>query len=93
MRSLDQIIAAGQKQASYQETYRKSPRGVQRQKAYNKLHNFENKVGLWIAAGQLPDGSKFSREDGTTAINLARAEYEKAFGALPKNKSQVPSKS
>ena len=85
MRSLQQIVAAGIKQESYQETYRKSPRGMARQKAYNKLHNFENKVGRWVAAKQLPDGTPFSRDDGRKAIELARAEYEKAFGALPKN--------
>ena len=89
MRSLDQIISGAKKQAEYQKAYQKSPRGKARQRAYNRLHNYENKVGLWIAAGQLPDGTKFSRADGMTAIKLARETYEKAFGELPKNTTVV----
>ncbi len=91
MRTVEQIIAAGQKQREYQDNYRKSERGVKRQKAYNKLHNFENKVGLWIAAGQLPTGEPFSLADGKQAIKLAREEYEKAFGQLPVNKTRLTS--
>ena len=85
MRSLQQIVAAGIKQESYQETYRKSPRGILRQAAYNKLHNFENKVGRWVAAGQLPNGTVFTEADGIAAIELAREKYEKEFARLPKN--------
>ena len=85
MRSMQQIVAAGIKQENYQETYRKSPRGILRQQAYNKLHNFENKVGRWLAAGQLPDGTPFSESDAIAAVELAREKYEREFVNLPKN--------
>lgn len=48
-----------------------------REKNYQTLHDFENKVGLWIAAGQLPTGEPFSFADGKQAIRLARQEYDK----------------
>ena len=84
-RSVEEIIAAALKQKEYQTTYRTSERGKLRQQAYNTLHNYENKVGLWMAAGQLPNGTPFSTDDGIAAITLAREEYERKFAKLPRN--------
>jgi DnaJ-class molecular chaperone len=53
-----------------------------REKNYQKLLDFENKVGVWMAAGKLPDGSPFEKEAGHTAIRLARGEYDEYLLSL-----------
>ena len=76
-RTIADIIASAKKTKEYQSNYRNSTRGMARQKLYNALHNYENKVGLLIASGAM------TQEEGVAAIEAARREYDTAFARLP----------